>query len=118
MRFNFVIQKAPEHIRLLAELGIASNAPPSLKAQALRLLSGFNQPPPFNRIITPYVPVPETNGEEWDRLDPVRGIDLLVSTALEGEYGGIGVTPTLSRDSIELRSTALTVFNVKPLLFI
>lgn len=103
--------KAPEHIRLLTELGIASNAPQQVKAQALRLLSGYNQAPPLLRNITPYIPVPDSNGEEWDRLDACRGIDLLVQTAVDGEYGGLGLAPPTSKESIELRSVALSVFD-------
>ncbi|KAG9057789.1 hypothetical protein FS842_004161 [Serendipita sp. 407] len=103
------IMKAPEHIRLLTELGIVTNAPSQIKAQSLRLLSGYNQTPPFFQTVIPYVPVPESNGDEWDRLEPRRGIDLLVSTALDGEYGGIGVMTPTARDTMGLRGTALTV---------
>ncbi|KAG8811533.1 hypothetical protein FRC17_002410, partial [Serendipita sp. 399] len=105
------IMKAPEHIRLLTELGIVSNAPPQIKAQALRLLSSYNQTPPFFQTVTPYVPVPESNGDEWDRLEPRRGIDLLVSTALDGEYGGVGVTTPTNKGTMNLRGIALTVFD-------
>ncbi|PVG02529.1 hypothetical protein CPB86DRAFT_697194 [Serendipita vermifera] len=103
--------KAPEHIRMLTELGVASNAPLLLKSQALRLLSGYNQPPPLLSTVTPYIPVPETNGEEWDRLEPRRGIDLLVSTAIDGEYGGYGTVPPTAKESMELRGVALSVFD-------
>ncbi|KAG8788388.1 hypothetical protein FRC15_004668 [Serendipita sp. 397] len=99
------IMKAPEHIRLLTELGIVTNAPSQIKAQSLRLLSGYNQTPPFFQTVIPYVPVPESNGDEWDRLEPRRGIDLLVSTALDGEYGGIGVMTPTARDTMGLRAT-------------
>ncbi|KAG8869972.1 hypothetical protein FRC20_000520 [Serendipita sp. 405] len=98
------IMKAPEHIRLLTELGIVTNAPSQIKAQSLRLLSGYNQTPPFFQTVIPYVPVPESNGDEWDRLEPRRGIDLLVSTALDGEYGGIGVMTPTARDTMGLRA--------------
>lgn len=106
------IQKAPEHIRLLMELGIASNAPPSLKAQALGLLAGYNQAPPLFQTVIPYHPVPNTNGEEWDRLDPCRALDLLVSTVLDGEYGGLGVTAPTGKESMEFRGVALSTFDV------
>jgi hypothetical protein len=77
------------------------------------LLSGFNQPPPLQQRVIPYAPVPETNGEEWDRLEPVQGIDLLVSTILNGEYGGIAsTTGGLGKGDIELRTVSLTVFEV------
>lgn len=61
----------------------------------------------------PYVPVPETNGEEWDRLDPVRGLDLLIQLILDGEYGGvISRTGGISKTEMELRTTALALFEV------
>lgn len=105
-------QKAPEHIRLLTELGIASNAPTFLKSQALTLLSGYLQPPPLFRPIVPYNPVPDTNDEEWDRLEPCRGIDLLVLTTVDGEYGGIGKILPTDKESMNLRGIALSVFDV------
>jgi len=59
--------------------------------------------------------VPDTNGEEWDRLEPVQGIDLLVSTILDGEYGGVAsTTGGLGKGDMELRTVALTVFEVCP----
>lgn len=76
------------------------------------MLSGYNQAPPLLRTIVAYIPVPESNGEEWDRLDPCRGIDLLVQTAVDGEYGGLGLAPPTSKESIELRAVALSVFDV------
>jgi hypothetical protein len=57
--------------------------------------------------------VPDTNGEEWDRLDPCRGIDLLVSTAIEGEYGGLGVAAPTNKETMELRGIALSTFDVR-----
>jgi len=93
------------------ELGIASNAPASLKSQALGLLAGYNQAPPLFQTVIPYVPVPNTNGEEWDRLEPCRAVDLLVSTTLDGEYGSLGGTSTTSKKSMEYRGMALNTFN-------
>jgi hypothetical protein len=79
------------------------------------MLSGFNQPPPLQQRVTPYAPVPETNGEEWDRLEPVQGIDLIVSTTLDGEYGGVAsTTGGLWKEDMELRTVALTAFEVCP----
>jgi len=81
----------------------------------LQLLSGFNQPPPLHQRVVPYAPVAETNDEEWDRLEPVQGIDLLVSTILDGEYGGVAsTTGGLGREDMELRTVALTAFEVCP----
>jgi intracellular protein transport protein USO1 len=62
-------------------------------------------------IVTPYVPVPETNGEEWDRLESASALDNLVELILHGEYNGVlGLKRT--RDSVELRGAALGVFQV------
>jgi hypothetical protein len=81
----------------------------------LQLLSGFNQSPPLQYRVTPYAPVPETNGEEWDRLEPVQGIDLIVSTILDGEYGGVAsTTGGPGKEDMELRTVALSVFEVCP----
>ena len=77
------------------------------------MLSGFNQPPPLRQRVIPYAPVPGSNGEEWDQLNPVQGIDLLVSTILDGEYGGVASTAgKLGKEDMELRTVALTVFEV------
>ncbi|KIM26882.1 hypothetical protein M408DRAFT_16746 [Serendipita vermifera MAFF 305830] len=103
--------KAPEHIRLLMELGIASNAPPFLKTQALSLLAGYNQAPPLFQVITPYHPVADTNGEEWDRLEPCRAVDLLVSISVDGEYSGMALTPPTGKESMEYRGVALSTFD-------
>lgn len=61
-------------------------------------------------MITPYVPVPETNGEEWDRLEPASALDALVELILQGEYGGIWQGEKRTKDAIELRAAALSVF--------
>ena len=100
------------------ELGIASNAPLSLKARALGLLAGYNQAPPLFQAVIPYNPVPNTNGEEWDRLEPCRAVDLLVSVALDGEYGGLGVTATTGKESMEFRGVALSTFDVSVLFYL
>lgn len=61
--------------------------------------------------ITPYIPVPETNGEEWDRLEPASALDVLVELVLHGEYNGT-LNAKRTRDSMELRGAALGVFQV------
>lgn len=61
--------------------------------------------------MTPYVPVPETDGEEWDRLEPASALDVLVELALHGEYSG-QVMAKRTKDTLELRTTAVNVFEV------
>jgi hypothetical protein len=62
--------------------------------------------------LTPYMPVPETNGEEWDRLEPATALDVLVELAIHGEYNGLeGAKRT--KDGLELRTAAVVVFEVK-----
>jgi hypothetical protein len=57
------------------------------------------------------MPVPETNGEEWDRLEPLSALDALVELAVHGEYSGTE-TAKRTRDSLELRTVALNIFKV------
>ena len=57
------------------------------------------------------MPVPETNGEEWDRLEPASALDVLVELALHGEYNGL-YGDRRSKDALELRGAALNVFDV------
>jgi hypothetical protein len=59
------------------------------------------------------MPVPETNGEEWDRLEPASALDVLVELALHGEYNGLYGDRRL-KDALELRGAALNVFDVCP----
>ncbi|KAH8103420.1 p115 like vesicle tethering protein [Cristinia sonorae] len=95
--------------RCLIELGLASNAPTQLKTQALRLLPAnliIHLP---SLVVTPYMPVPETNGEEWDRLEPASALDALVELVLHGEYNGL-YNEKRSREGLELRGAALDVF--------
>ncbi|GJE97549.1 p115 like vesicle tethering protein [Phanerochaete sordida] len=95
--------------RCFIELGLSSNAPSSLKTQALRLLPvNLNIPLP-SMSITPYIPVPESNGEEWDRMEPASALDALVDLVLHGEFNGV-LGAKRSRDSMELRGAALGVF--------
>ena len=63
--------------------------------------------------VTPYLPVPETNGEEWDRLEIASALDVLVELAIHGEYSGVDVKRT--KESLELRAAAAAVFEVDPI---
>jgi hypothetical protein len=51
----------------------------------------------------PYVPVPETNGEEWDRLESASALDILIELTIHGEYNGIG-DASRTKHSLELRT--------------
>lgn len=64
-------------------------------------------------LTTPYVPVPETNGEEWDRLEPSIALDTLVELILHGEYNGMLEGERRSKEGVELRAAALGVFQVR-----
>ncbi|KAF9529746.1 p115 like vesicle tethering protein [Crepidotus variabilis] len=97
------------YTRCLVEIALASNAPTSLKTQALRLLPSNLNFPLSEILLTPYIPVPETNGEEWDRLEVTSALDVLVELAIHGEYNGL-YAAIRSRDSLELRAAAATVF--------
>ncbi|KZT27112.1 hypothetical protein NEOLEDRAFT_1131101 [Neolentinus lepideus HHB14362 ss-1] len=95
--------------RCLLEMALASNAPSTLKTQSLRLLP-INQSLPLSDIlVTTYIPVPETNGEEWDRLEPTTALDALVELILNGEYSGLHSTRR-DKEALELRATAAGVF--------
>ncbi|KAJ3575282.1 hypothetical protein NP233_g1210 [Leucocoprinus birnbaumii] len=96
-------------IRCLIEIGLASNAPTNLKTQSLRLLPSNMNFPLSQLVVTPYMPVPETNGEEWDRLEPASALDALVELALHGEYNGLDSAKRL-KDGLELRAAAAVVF--------
>ena len=55
------------------------------------------------------MPVPETNGEEWDRLEPASALDAL------GELVGatwIIHTEKRSKEGLELRGAAVGAFEV------
>ncbi|KZV96729.1 hypothetical protein EXIGLDRAFT_670845 [Exidia glandulosa HHB12029] len=94
-------------VRFLVELGLASNAPTQLKLLALQSLPHLS--PPLALQITPYVPVPETNGEEWDRLEARSALDVIVDIAINGEYSGTMPGP-LDATNLGLRSAAVSVF--------
>ncbi len=57
------------------------------------------------------MPVPGTNDEEWDRLEPASALDALVELVLHGEYNGI-FAEKRKREEMELRAAALAVFQV------
>ncbi|KAI0785718.1 p115 like vesicle tethering protein [Abortiporus biennis] len=95
--------------RCLVELALASNAPSSIKTQALRLLPANLVIPLPSLTVTPYMPVPDTNDEEWDRLEPASALDALVELVLHGEYNGL-FAEKRSKDGLELRAAALGVF--------
>jgi len=93
------------------ELALASNAPTRVKTKALNLLPGDFNLPLTEMIITPYIPVPDTSGEEWDRLESSSAFDVLVELILHAEYSGT-IAPPRRRDPLELRASALRVFYV------
>ncbi|KAF9009836.1 hypothetical protein BDZ89DRAFT_964597 [Hymenopellis radicata] len=102
-------QESATFTRFLLELALASNAPTPLKSQALHLLPPNLNYPLSELVVTPYMPVPETNGEEWDRLEPSSALDALVELALHGEYNGLYDDKKL-KDGLELRAGAASVF--------
>ncbi|RDB24943.1 hypothetical protein Hypma_007404 [Hypsizygus marmoreus] len=102
-------QEASAFTRCLVEIALASNAPTPLKTQALRLLPSNLSFPLSELTLTPYMPVPETNGEEWDRLEPASALDVLVELALHGEYNGLEGGKRI-KDELELRTAAVAVF--------
>jgi len=93
------------------ELALASNAPARVKTKALNLLPGDSNLPLTQMILTPYIPVPDTNGEEWDRLESSSAFDVLVELILHAEYNGT-IAPNRRKDSLDLRASALRVFYV------
>ncbi|KAG6382152.1 hypothetical protein JVT61DRAFT_797 [Boletus reticuloceps] len=103
-------QETMLYVRYFVELALASNAPTPMKTQALHLLPSNLAFPLSEVVLTPYMPVPETNGEEWDRLEPASALDVLVELALHGEYNGM-YGDRLLKDALELRSAALNVFD-------
>jgi hypothetical protein len=79
--------------------------------QALRLLPTNLSFPLSELSLTPYIPVPESNGEEWDRLEQASALDALVELVLHGEYNGIEDRQR-ARHGLELRGSAVAVFEV------
>ncbi|KAI0302467.1 p115 like vesicle tethering protein [Multifurca ochricompacta] len=95
--------------RLLIETALASNAPTWLKVKCLRLFPPAAAPLLPDLTLTPYMPVPDTNGEEWDRLEAATGIDALLELIMQGEYIGQDAVRR-QKDSVDLRATAVGVF--------
>ena len=83
--------------------------------QALRLLPTNISFPLSKIFVTPYVPVPETNGEEWDRLESASALEVLVELSIHGEYNGLGGGSS-TKPSLELRTVAAAVFEVTKIL--
>ena len=79
--------------------------------QCLRLLPPVAAPLLPDLILTPYMPVPDTNGEEWDRLEAATGIDALLELIMHGEYNGQDAVRR-QKESVDLRATAVGVFEV------
>jgi hypothetical protein len=67
-------------------------------------------------ILMPYMPVPDTGGEEWDRLEAATGIDALLELIMHGEYNGQD-SVRRQKASVDLRATAVSVFEVCLFLF-
>lgn len=68
-----------------------------------------------HQIVTVYVPVPESNGEEWDRLPEESALSALVGIALEGECAGVTGTSEGGRkeaEALQIRAVAANVFEV------
>ncbi|KAF8627631.1 hypothetical protein AX15_004327 [Amanita polypyramis BW_CC] len=102
-------QESYTYTRCLIELALASNAPTRLKSKALHLLPPNANLPLSEITVTPYLPVPETNGEEWDRLESASALDVIVELVLHGEYNGLD-SANQTKDSLELRMVAASVF--------
>ena len=75
--------------------------------------SNLSALPLAEMIVTPYMPVPDSNGEEWDRLEPTSALDALVELILNGEYNAIIDGERRTKDGMELRGAALVVFQVR-----
>ncbi|KAG2360553.1 p115 like vesicle tethering protein, partial [Suillus spraguei] len=103
-------QESSVFVRGFVELALASNAPTPLKTQALHLIPNTLTLPLSEVILTPYMPVPETHGEEWDRLEPASALDAIVELALHGEYNGL-YRDSRTKEGLELRSAAVIVFD-------
>lgn len=66
--------------------------------------------------MTVYIPVPESNGEEWDRLPEESALSALVGVALEGEYVGVmgqAEPGKKETEALQFRSVAASVFEVR-----
>lgn len=112
--------------RCLAELSLASNAPPQLKAAALITLSDIFRGSPANQDmftnlwVQPLIPVfPETyDGEEpspdeepdWQRAQPVPAILALIALAVQGDPA-LGMEAA-SPSGLRVRTAAVSLFEV------
>ncbi|KAG1865027.1 p115 like vesicle tethering protein [Suillus subalutaceus] len=103
-------QELSVFVRGFVELALASNAPTYTKSQALHLLPSTLTLPLSEVILIPYMPVPETHGEEWDRLEPASALDALVELALHGEYNGL-YSDGRTKEGLELGSAAVIAFD-------
>ncbi|KAF9262665.1 hypothetical protein L218DRAFT_929127 [Marasmius fiardii PR-910] len=102
-------QEQPVFTRCLIEMALASNAPTVLKSKALTSLPSNLNFPMSEFILTPYMPVPDTNDEEWDRLEAATALDALVELALHGEYNGTDAHKR-TIGGLRLRAAAVGVF--------
>lgn len=97
------------------DYGFSLRYPPpllsSVHLQCLRLLPPAAAPLLPDLVLTPYMPVPDTNGEEWDRLEAATGIDALLELIMHGEYNGQDAVRR-QKESVDLRATAVGVFEV------
>ncbi|KAG1856077.1 p115 like vesicle tethering protein [Suillus subalutaceus] len=90
-------QELSVFVRGFVELALASNAPTSLKSQALHLLPSTLTLPLSEVILTPYMP-------------PASALDALVELALHGEYNGL-YSDSRTKEGLELRSAAVIAFD-------
>jgi intracellular protein transport protein USO1 len=88
--------------RCLVEIALASNTPTSLKTfvrlsfvliresnvlpKALQSLPSSPSSTLATLVLTPYIPVPNSNGEEWDRLEHTSCLSGLVTVVLDGQH--------------------------------
>ena len=70
--------------------------------------------PFISHIVTPYIPVPESQGAEWDRLEPIVALDALIELVVVGEYGAYAQPDPgrVTKDELLLRTAGVTVFEV------
>jgi intracellular protein transport protein USO1 len=57
------------------------------------------------------MPVPESNVEEWDRLEPASALDAVVELVLHEDYNGLHSDKRV-KEGLGLRGTAVAVFEV------
>ena len=59
----------------------------------------------------PSMPVPESNVEEWDRLEPTSALNAVVELILHEDYNGLHSDKRV-KEGLGLHGTAVTVFEV------